>query len=54
MMVLVGRALALNPSFARGWHISAMLRNCAGQNDLAIEHAEASLRLIPTAFSGDR
>jgi len=25
MVTLVDRALALNPSFARGWHISGML-----------------------------
>jgi TolB-like protein/class 3 adenylate cyclase len=52
MMALVDRALALNPSFARGWYISGMLRNCAGQNDLAIEHAEASLRLSPRGRFG--
>ena len=52
MMTLVDRALALNPSFARGWYISGMLRNCAGQNDLAIEHAEASLRLSPRGRFG--
>jgi adenylate cyclase len=27
MMALAGRAVALNPSFARGWHLSGMLRN---------------------------
>ncbi len=26
MMALVDRALALNPSYARGWHISGVLR----------------------------
>jgi hypothetical protein len=26
MMALVDRAIALNPSFARGWHISGLLR----------------------------
>jgi adenylate cyclase len=39
--------LALNPSFARGWYISGTLRLLAGQLDIAIEHAENSLRLSP-------
>jgi adenylate cyclase len=52
MMALVDRALALNPSFARGWHVSGTLRLRAGQPDLAIEHVEASLRLSPRARSG--
>ena len=47
MMALVDRALALNPSFARGWYISGTLRLLAGQLDTAIEHAENSLRLSP-------
>jgi TolB-like protein/class 3 adenylate cyclase len=52
MMALVDRALALNPSFARGWHISGTLRLWAGQPELAIEHIEASLRLSPRARVG--
>ena len=47
MMALVDRALALNPNFARGWLVSGTLRLWAGQSDIAIEHAEASLRLSP-------
>ena len=47
MMGLIDRALALNPSFARGWYRSGILRLFAGQPDLAIEHAETSLRLSP-------
>jgi TolB-like protein len=43
----IDRALALNPSFARGWVWSARLRNYAGQPDLAIEHFKTSLRLSP-------
>jgi len=31
MMALVDRALALNPSFARGWYISGTLRLFAGR-----------------------
>jgi tetratricopeptide (TPR) repeat protein len=52
MMALVDRALALNPSFARGWHISGTLRLFAGQSDTAIEHNEAALRLSPRARVG--
>ena len=52
MMALVDRAVALNPSFARGWHISGVLRMFAGQPDTAIEHVEASLRLSPRARIG--
>ena len=52
MMALVDRALALNPSFARGWYVSGLLRMWAGQPDIAIEHIEASLRLSPRARVG--
>jgi len=52
MMALVDRALALNPSFARGWHSSGVLRLWAGQPDIAIEHVEAALRLSPRARIG--
>jgi tetratricopeptide (TPR) repeat protein len=52
MMALVDRALALNLSFARGWHISGQLRMWAGQPDIAIEHVETSLRLSPRARVG--
>jgi adenylate cyclase len=47
MIGLIDRALALNPSFARGWHVSGILRGWAGQPDLSIEHIETSLRLSP-------
>ena len=47
MIGLVDRALALNPSYARGWFRSGVLRGWAGQHDLAIEHVETSLRLSP-------
>jgi TolB-like protein len=49
MIALVDRALAFNPSYARGWHISGFLRLWAGQADLAIEHGEIALRLSPRA-----
>jgi len=47
MIGLVDRALALNPSFARGWYLSGNLRIFAGQPELAIEHVETALRLSP-------
>jgi adenylate cyclase len=37
MMALVDRALALNPSFARGWHISGNISLMAGEPDTATE-----------------
>jgi adenylate cyclase len=49
MMLLVDRALTLNPGYARGWHVSGFLRLWAGQTDLAIEHAALALRLSPRA-----
>jgi TolB-like protein len=51
-MALVDRALALNPSFARGWHVSGVLRYWGGLPDIAIEHCNASLRLSPRARVG--
>jgi adenylate cyclase len=52
MIGLVDRALALNPSFARGWSRSGTLRTWAGQPDVAIEHIETSLRLSPRERMG--
>ena len=52
MIGLVDRALALNPSYARGWNLSGVLRVFAGQHDLAIEHVETSLRLSPRERMG--
>jgi TolB-like protein len=52
MMALVDRALSLNPSFARGWYISGVLRRWAGEPEVAIEHFEAALRLSPRARIG--
>jgi adenylate cyclase len=51
-LALVDRALKLNPNYARGWHISSVLRLWAGQSDIAIEHVEAALRLSPRARVG--
>jgi tetratricopeptide (TPR) repeat protein len=52
MIGLVDRALALNPSFARGWLVSGLLKLWAGQPDLAIEHVETALRLSPRELMG--
>jgi adenylate cyclase len=54
MLALVDRALTLNPSFARGWHVSGNIRVWADppQLDIAIEHIEAALRLSPRARVG--
>jgi adenylate cyclase len=46
-IALVDHSLQLNPSFARGWHLSGGLHLWAGQYDLAIEHVETSIRLSP-------
>jgi adenylate cyclase len=54
MIGLVDRALALNPSFARGWNLSGIIRIFAGQHDLAIDHIETSLRLSPRDAMGAR
>jgi adenylate cyclase len=45
MIALIDSALVLNPSFARGWSISAMRRLWAGRPDIA-------LRLSPRARVG--
>jgi TolB-like protein/class 3 adenylate cyclase len=47
MIGLADRALALNPSYARGWFVSGLLRVWAGQPDVGIEHVETSMRLSP-------
>jgi adenylate cyclase len=52
MLALVERALALNPNFAGAWHTSGLLRNWAGQPDIAIEHIEAAMRLSPRVRVG--
>jgi adenylate cyclase len=52
MITFVDRALALNPSFARGWHLSGVLRLWAGQPDTAIDHLGTALRLSPRARTG--
>jgi adenylate cyclase len=44
---LIDRCLTLNPSHARGWHWSALLRVFGGEPELALEHFENYLRLSP-------
>jgi len=46
-LALIDRCLTLNPSHARGWHWSALLRVFAGQPELALEHFQNYLRLSP-------
>jgi TolB-like protein/Flp pilus assembly protein TadD len=52
MMALVDRALAVNPNFARGWHIAGLLRVWAGDPDGAILYLEKARRLSPRARIG--
>jgi tetratricopeptide (TPR) repeat protein len=40
------------PNFAGAWHTSGLLRNWAGQPDIAIEHIEAAMRLSPRVRVG--
>jgi len=49
-IVLADRAVALNPSHARAWYISGMLRSRANRYEEAIEHLQASLRLSPRGY----
>jgi TolB-like protein len=44
---LIDRALVLNPSCARGWYWSGVLRNWIGRPDLAVNYFETCLRLSP-------
>ncbi len=54
MIGVLDRALALNPSFARGWHLSGALRLWAGDPDGAIERVQKSLRRSPRARVGNQ
>jgi pentatricopeptide repeat protein len=44
---LIDRCLTLNPSHARGWHWSGLLRVFAGQPEVELGHFENYLRLSP-------
>jgi TolB-like protein len=52
MLTVADRALGFNPSFARGWHVSGLLRLWAGDLDRAIEYVQISLRLSPRIRAG--
>lgn len=52
MKAMVDRALALNPNYARGWHISGYIRGLSGDTEASIEHLETALRLSPRAPVG--
>lgn len=49
---LMDRALALNPSFARGWYIRGFLKYWAGDLDSGIYEVENALRLSPRGRFG--
>ncbi|MGO8916630.1 MAG: adenylate/guanylate cyclase domain-containing protein [Stellaceae bacterium] len=46
-IVLVDRALALNPNLASAWTASGVLRAIRGDPDVAIEHLSRAMRLSP-------
>jgi len=46
-VVLITRALDLNPNLALGWTVSGWLHVYRGESELAIEHAQHALRLSP-------
>jgi tetratricopeptide (TPR) repeat protein len=52
MIALIDRALRLNPSYARGWLVSGILRLMAGNTEVAIAHCEAAARLSPRVRIG--
>jgi adenylate cyclase len=41
LIAVVDRALELNPNYARGWHVSGVLRLKAGQTDIAMSMAKS-------------
>ena len=48
---LIDRSLATNANSNRAWIAGGIVRNCVGQPDAAIEHAEKAIRLSPLDFS---
>jgi TolB-like protein/Flp pilus assembly protein TadD len=46
-IVLVNRAVSLNPNLARAWFISAVVHIFIGRPETAIEHTERAMRLSP-------
>jgi adenylate cyclase len=47
MLALVDRAVASNPSYARGWYLGGLIRLWAGDPDRAVADIEKSIRLNP-------
>jgi adenylate cyclase len=47
MLALVDRAVASNPSYARGWYLGGLIRLWAGDPDRAVADIEKSVRLNP-------
>ena len=52
-IALIDRSLALNPSSARAWFISGLLRVLVGECDKAIEHLQTCPRLGPMSGVAD-
>ncbi len=50
MQALVDRALAYDPNSAGAWHTCGILRNWAGQPDMAIEAVETATKLSPRGY----
>ena len=46
-IAMIERALALNPSHARGWYWNGWVRLFAGQPDMALAHFRTAIRLNP-------
>jgi tetratricopeptide (TPR) repeat protein len=51
---IADRALALNPSFTRGWYLCGNMKSWAGDHDAALERLEIALRLSPLARVGSQ
>ena len=54
MIRVLDRALALNPSYARGWYLSGLLQLWAGDPDDAIERVKRSISLSPRTSVGSQ
>jgi tetratricopeptide (TPR) repeat protein len=52
VLAIIDRALTLNPSYARGWYLSALIRSQAGDADATVEHVQRAMRLSPRERSG--
>lgn len=52
VMAIADRALELNPGYARGWYISAIIRGRAGYPDESLERAARAMQLSPRERAG--